>query len=61
MDSSVHPSIHPLSHHQIVFAKINLSIFYPPSYKRLVCYYQQANTNPIKRVIELFGWEKSSI
>ena len=44
----VHPSIHPNSHHQVVFAEYNLSIFYPPPYNRLVWHYQQVITNHIK-------------
>ena len=32
--SSVHPSLHPNCHHQIVFAKFNLHIVYPPPYLR---------------------------
>ena len=59
MHSGVHPSLHPNCHHQIVFAKFNLTVFYPPPYKRLVWHYQQANTDLIKRAIELFDWEKS--
>ena len=58
MHSGVHPSLHPNCHHQIV-AKFNLTFFYPPPYKRLVWHYQQANTDLIKRAIELFDWEKS--
>ena len=57
--SSVHPSLHRNCHHQIFFAKFNLTIFYPPPYKRLVWHYQQANTDLIKRAIELLNWEKS--
>ena len=44
----VHPSIHPNSHHQVVFAKYDLSIFYAPPYNRLVWHYQQVITNHIK-------------
>ena len=29
-----HSSVHPNCHHQIVFAKINLKIYYPPPYER---------------------------
>ena len=29
-ESGVHPSLHPNSHHQIIFAKFNLEIHYPP-------------------------------
>ena len=59
MHSDVHPSLHPNCHHQIVFAKFNLTIFYPAPYKQLVWHYQQTNTDFIKRAIELFDWEKS--
>ena len=31
-ESGVHPSLHPNSHHQIIFAKFNLKIHYPPPY-----------------------------
>ena len=59
MYSSVHPSLHPNCHHQIIFAKFNLFIFYPPPYKWLVWHYQKANTDLIKRAIEWFDSEKS--
>ena len=34
VESGVHPSLHPNCHHQIVFAKFNLMISYPPPYSR---------------------------
>ena len=34
MESDVHSSLYPNCHHQIVFAKINLKICYPPPYER---------------------------
>ena len=36
LDSRVHSSLHPNSHHQIVFAKFNLKVYYPPPYERHV-------------------------
>ena len=57
--SGVHPRLHPNCHHQIVFAKFNLTIIYAQSNKRLVWHYQQANTDLVKEAIELFDWEKS--
>ena len=30
VDSGVHPSLHPNCHHQIVYAKFNLKIHFPP-------------------------------
>ena len=32
MNSGVFPPIHQNCHHKIVFAKVNLNIFYPPPY-----------------------------
>ena len=58
MHSGVHPSLLPNYHHQIVFAKFNITVFYPPPYKRLVWHYQQPNTDLIKRAIELFDVNK---
>ena len=46
MHSGVHPSLHPKCHH------------HPKCYPKCSGV-QQANTNLIKRVIELFGLEKS--
>ena len=36
IESGVHPSLHPNCHHQIVFGKFNLMIFYPPPFSREV-------------------------
>ena len=59
VESGVHPSLHPNCHHQIVFAKFNLMISYPPPYSREVWHYREANTDLIKRAISNFNWEKS--
>ena len=32
VESGVHPSFHPNFHHQIVFAKFNVKLYYPPPY-----------------------------
>ena len=42
IESGVHPFLHPNSHHQIIFAKFNLEIHYPPPYFRDVWHYQDA-------------------
>ena len=39
MDSVVHASLHPNCHHQIVYAKLNSKIEYPPLYERLILNY----------------------
>ena len=59
VESGVHPSIHLNCHHEIVFAKFNLMISYPPTYSREVWHYREANTNLIRRTISNFNWEKA--
>ena len=58
MNSNVHSSLHPNSHHQIIHAKFNLKIFYPPPYERVVWHYQDANNDLIERSISQFNWER---
>ena len=48
-ESGLHPSLHLNSHHQIIFAKFDLDIRYPPPYFRDVRHYQDANTVLIRR------------
>ena len=55
----VHPSLHPKCHHQIVFAKFNLMISYPPPSSREVRHYREENTDLIRSVISNFNWEKA--
>ena len=58
MESGVQRSLHPNCHHQLVFPKFNLSIYYLPSNERTVWYYNRANTDLIWRAIDLFDWDK---
>ena len=59
VESGVHPSLHPNCHHQVVFAKFNLMILYPPPYSREVWHYREANTDLIRGAISNFNWEKA--
>ena len=59
MNSGVHSSLHPNCHHQIIHAKFNLKIFYPPPYERVVWHYQDANNDLIHRSISQFNWERA--
>ena len=56
MESEIHSSLHSICHHQIVFAKFDLSSFYPLLYEITVWYYERANTELIRRVIEQSDW-----
>ena len=59
MESGVQPSLHPNCHHQLVFSKFDLSIYYPPRYERTACYYNRANADLIRRAVNLFVWDKA--
>ena len=59
MESGVHSSLHQICHHQIIHAKINLKVCYPPLYEREIWHYQRANVDQIHRAIEQFSWKKS--
>ena len=62
VESGVHPSLHPNCHHQIVFAKFNLQIYYPPPYPREIWHYKQANTELIDgQLLILIGIKPFSI
>ena len=69
VESGVHPSLHPNSHRQVIYAKFNLKIYYPLPYlikvghykeaKIKVGHYKEANADLIKRAIKNFNWEKA--
>ena len=58
MDSGVHPSLHSKCHHQVIYAKLNLQIEYPPPYIREVWDYGKAQVNLINKAIENFDWNE---
>ena len=58
MISGVHSSLHLNSCHQIVFAKFDLKIFYPPPYKCEIFHYSKGNTDLTCWSINKFSWEK---
>ena len=57
-ESAVYPSLHPNSHHQTIFAKFDLEIFYLVPYFRDVWHYKDANTDLIRRSINMFDWRR---
>ena len=59
MSSGIHSPPHQNCHHQIIFAKFNLKVYYPPPYEREVWHFEKANTDHIKRTICGFLWERS--
>ena len=59
VESGVHLSLYPNCHHQIIFAKFNLKIYYTPPYLREVWHYKEANADLMKRAINNINWEKA--
>ena len=58
-ESGVHQSLHPNCHHQVIYAKFNLKVHYPPPYEREVWYYKEADADLIRRSIEMFNWDRA--
>ena len=62
MDSaSLHASLYPHCHHQIILAKFDLKVFYPPPYERTMLHFSQANSDRIKRAVDMFDWKSALI
>ena len=53
VESGVHTSLHPNCHHQILFAKFNLKIYYPSPYLRELCHYKEANADLSNEQLEV--------
>ena len=59
IESGVYSSLHSSCHHQIVTAKFNLKICYPPPYSRQVWHFKEEETNLIRRALNDFNWERT--
>ena len=46
-------------HHQLIYAKSNLHIYYPPQYYREVWHYNDVNNNLIRHAVNQFNWQKT--
>ena len=59
LESGVHHSLHQNCHHQIIFAKFNLKVYYSPPYERTIFHYSQANVDHIQQAVNIFDWENA--
>ena len=59
IDSCVHASLHSNGHHQIIYAKFDLKIFYLPPYERMVWHFKHPNHDHIKRANDIFDWKSA--
>ena len=55
-ESGVHASLFPRCHHQIIYAKVNLKLYYPPPYYRLVWDYSKAELTNIRKSFTQINW-----
>ena len=60
-ESGFHPSLHPNSNHQIMFAKFNLEVYYPPPYFREVWRCFDENIDFIRQAIDMFDWDRAFV
>ena len=58
-ESGVHASLFRRCHHQIIFAKVNLKIYYPPPYERLVWDYSKAGLTNIRKSFSQINWHNA--
>ena len=58
VESGTQPSLRPNCHHQIIYAKFNLEVIYPPRYTREVWHYQDSNVDLIRQSINEFDWDR---
>ena len=59
IDSGLHASLHSDCYHQIMYAKFDLKIIYPPPYEKMVWHFKNASSDHIKRAIDIFDWESA--
>ena len=59
VESGVQSSLHQKFHYQIVFARFNLKVAFPPPYEREVWHFKIANFDHVRKAINGFQWEKS--
>ena len=55
-ESGVHASLFQRCHHQIIYAKINLKIYYLPPYEKLVWDYSKSNITNIRKSFSQINW-----
>ena len=57
-DSGVFPSLFPRRHHQLIFAKVSFTTFFPPVYGRRIWDFLRANINAIRQAVNCVDWDR---
>ena len=62
MESGIHSSLHSNCHHQIIYARFHLKIYYPlPFYERDIWHYKKVNIDLIqKHFVEISNSNENS-
>ena len=50
-DPGVLPSLFPRCHHQLIFAKVSFTTFFPPVYRRRIWDFSRTNVNAIRQAV----------
>ena len=58
VNSGAHASLHPNCHRHIVHSSLNLNIYYPLPYQRLIWDYKKVNSKNIQKALESVNWER---
>ena len=58
MESRVHSQLHSNCLHQIIYARFDLKIYYPPAYEREIWHYKKANIDIMQLAIREFDWKR---
>ena len=58
-ESGIHPTLYNKCHHQIIYAKLCLKIYFPPSYRRKVWHYNRAQGDLVQKTIAHFDWDRA--
>ena len=58
IESRLHSSFYQKCHHQNIYNKLNLKIYYPPPYEREIWHYKNASIDLIQRTINYYSWER---
>ena len=61
VESGVLPSLYPTCHHQIIFAKVDFKIFFPPPYERRIWDFGKADVDSIRRAMSLIDWDRKFV
>ena len=59
MESGIHSSLHSNCHHQIIYARFNLKIYYPPPYERKIWHYKITDIDLTQQAICEYNWGRA--